>query len=62
MNWSRSAPMDCVLETKISTIMIYFELIPCWLFFVASKIWKASTNETSENALLEWLRKDKLAK
>jgi hypothetical protein len=48
--------------TKISTITISFQLIPSWLRSVASKIWKASTNETSENALLEWLRKDKLAK
>jgi hypothetical protein len=40
--------MDCVSETKISTIMISFALIPCWPFFVANKIWKVSTAETNE--------------
>ena len=54
MNCCLSGPMDCVSETKISTIMISFALIPCLPFFVASKIWRVSTAEMREIAASPW--------
>jgi hypothetical protein len=39
---------------KISTIMIFFEPIPSWLFFVASRIWKARPEGMCEIAASPW--------